>query len=62
MYTHCIGPKSLEPFKEWAWACFSGILFGIHNHYILQSVALVSTLYCYHTHPYPHFPPTVDPC
>jgi hypothetical protein len=34
----------LEPFGEWAWCCFSGILFGIHHHYILQPIAIVSTL------------------
>ena len=36
------GPKSLEAFKEWSWACFSGILVGVHHYYIMQPVALVS--------------------
>lgn len=36
------GPKTLEPFKEWAWAVFAGIIFGIHHLYILQPIALVS--------------------
>lgn len=36
------GPRSLEPFSEWAWCCFAGILFGIHNHYILQPVAIAT--------------------
>lgn len=36
------GRESLEPYKEWAWAFFSGILFGVHNHYILQPVALLT--------------------
>ena len=40
--THFVGPKSLEPLSEWAWACFAGIVFGVHNHYILQVVGLVS--------------------
>lgn len=36
------GPRSLEPFGEWAWCCFAGILFGVHNHYILQPVAILT--------------------
>ena len=36
------GPESLEPLSEWAWSCFAGIVFGVHNHYILQLVGLVS--------------------
>ncbi len=60
LHTHSLGPKSLEPFKEWAWSCFSGILFGIHNHYILQPVGLVSTAII-HTHTHT-FLLTVDPC
>lgn len=51
------GPKSLEPFKEWAWSCFSGILFGIHNHYILQPVALLTHVNLN----YVLCPATVDP-
>lgn len=41
------GPHSLEPFGEWAWCCFAGVLFGIHHHYVLQPVAIVSSaLFC----------------
>lgn len=36
-----IGVESLEPLKEWAWSCFSGIIFGIHHLFVLQPVALV---------------------
>ena len=36
-----VGPNSLEPFSEWAWSCFSGILFGVQHHYIMQPIALV---------------------
>lgn len=39
------GPQSLEPFGEWAWCCFGGILFGIHNHYVLQPIAIVSLVF-----------------
>ena len=39
---HAAGPNTLEPFKEWAWSFFSGILFGMHHHYIMQPMALVS--------------------
>ena len=39
---HTAGPNTLEPFKEWAWSFFSGILFGVHHHYIMQPMALVS--------------------
>ena len=39
-----IGPESLEPLSEWAWCCFAGIVFGVHNHYILQIVGLVTYL------------------
>ncbi len=38
----CSGIESLEPMKEWAWSCFSGILFGIHHLYIMQTVGMVS--------------------
>ena len=37
-----VGPESLEPLSEWAWCCFAGIVFGVHNHYILQLAGLVT--------------------
>ena len=37
------GIDALEPVKEWAWSCFSGIVFGIHHLYIMQPLALVNT-------------------
>jgi hypothetical protein len=36
------GPTAQEPFKEWAWSCFSGILFGVQHHYIMQPIALLT--------------------
>jgi hypothetical protein len=36
------GPSTLEPFKEWSWACFAGILFGVQHHYIMQPIALLT--------------------
>lgn len=36
------GPECVEPFSEWAWACFTGITFGIHNYFILQPLALIT--------------------
>ena len=51
------GLESLEPFLEWPWSCFSGILFGIHNHYILQTAALVCCMLIYvHLTPYIPYP------
>ena len=41
----CSGIESLEPMKEWAWSCFSGILFGIHHLYIMQPVGIVSCIH-----------------
>ncbi len=38
----CLGIETLEPLKEWAWSCYSGILFGIHHLYVMQPVGIVS--------------------
>lgn len=37
---YTFGIESLEPLTEWAWSCFSGILFGIHHLYIMQPIAM----------------------
>ena len=36
------GLKALEPMREWAWSCFTVVVFGVHNLCFLQPIAMVT--------------------